>query len=120
MSAKGELKLRKCDGYIYLDMLAALSVCLFIALSLLPIIDQIKLDQKNILLRVEAQYVLYEKLTALLDGEMEAVPMDIVQQNYKYTLTWRVPKDFPEMVEGCIQYENASGRKEMVCDATKK
>lgn len=112
--------MKKCDGYIYVDMLAALAVCLFIALSLFPIIDQIQLHRQNILLRTEAYYVLYEKLTAFLDGEIRAVPLDIVQQNHPYTLTWRVSEDFPNMMEGCVHYENAWGKAEMVCDATKK
>ena len=112
--------MKKSDGYIYLDILAALSVCLFIALTLFPIIDEIKLDRQNILLRTEAHYVLYEKLTAFLDGEMDAIPMEIVQRNHKYTLTWKVHKDFPEMMEGCIQYENAFRKTESICDATKR
>jgi hypothetical protein len=101
-------------------MLAALAVCLFIILTLFPIIDQIKVDRKNISLRMEANYVLYERLAAFVDGEMEAVPMEIEQQNHIYTLTWGRQTDFPEMMEGCIHYENAYGKTEMVCDATKK
>lgn len=112
--------MRKSDGYIYLDIIAALSVCIFIALTLLPIIDEIKLDRKNILLKTEAHYVLYEKLTAYLDGEMEAIPMEIIQHNHKYILTWRAHKDYPGMMEGCIQYENAFRKTEMVCDASKR
>ncbi len=117
---KEESKLKKSDGYIYLDMMAALSVCLFIALTLFPMIHQLKLDRQNIVLRIEAQYVLYEKLTAFLDGEIEAIPMEIMQNKQQYTLTWRVHEEFPEMMEGCIQYENAFGKTEMVCDATKR
>ena len=112
--------MKRSDGYIYLDMMAALSVCLFIALTLFPIITQIKLDRQNIWLRTEANYILYEKLTAYLEGEIDAEPMEITQKNYKYTLTWRVNNDFPEMMEGCIQYENAFKKTEMVCDATKR
>ena len=112
--------MRKCDGYIYVEMLASLSICLFIVFALFPIVDQINLDRKNTLLRKEAQYILYERLTAFLNGDIDAVTMEINQQNHKYTLTWRVPKDFPKMVEGCIQYENVFGEKEMVCDVSKK
>lgn len=72
------------------------------------------------MLRIEAQNLLYERLTAFLDKEIDAVTIKINQQNHKYTLTWRVPKDFPKMVEGCIQYENVFGEKEMVCDVSKK
>jgi len=117
---KGDLNLRKCDGYIYLDMLAALSICLFIVFALFPIFDQLKLNKKNMLLRTEAHYLLYEKLTAFADGEIEAVPTEITRQNHLFTLNWGVPNGFPEMVEGCIQYQNAFGKREEVCDATKK
>lgn len=112
--------MKRSEGYIYLDMMAALSVCLFIALTLFPIITQIKLNRENIWLRTEANYILYEKLTAYLEGELEAEQMEIMQKNHQYKLTWRVNNDFPEMMEGCIQYENAFRKTEMVCDATKR
>lgn len=101
-------------------MMAALSVCLFIALTLFPIITQIKLDRQNNWLRMEAHYILYEKLTAYLEGEIEADPMEIIERNHQFTLTWKVNHDFPEMMEGCIQYENALGKSEIFCDATKR
>ena len=68
---KGNLELKKCDGYIYVEMLVALFICLFIVFSLYPIIDQVKQDRKNILIRTEANHLLYEKLTALLDGSID-------------------------------------------------
>lgn len=112
--------MKRSDGYIYLDMMAALSVCIFIVSTLFPIITQIKMDRQNIWLRTEAHYILYEKLTAYLEGEIEADTMEVMQSNHQYTVTWKVHHDVPEMVEGCIQYENAFKKTEMVCDATKR
>ncbi len=112
--------MKRSDGYIYLDMIAALSVCLFIALTLFPIITEMKLDRHNNWLRTEAHHILYEKLTAYLEGDMNADPMEIRQRNHQYTLTWKVHNDFPDMMEGCIQYENAFEKPERVCDATKR
>ena len=117
---KGESKLKRSDGYIYLDMLAALSICLFIALTLFPIINQIKLDRHNILLRTEAHHILYEKLTAYLKGEIDANSMEMMERNHQYTLTWRANHGFPEMIEGCIHYENAFEETEKICDSTKR
>lgn len=112
--------MKRSDGYIYLDMIVALSICLFIALTLFPIIHQIKLDRHDITLKTEAHHILYEKLTAYLTGEIDAEPLEMTEGNDQYTLTWKVNHDFPEMIEGCIQYENAFGETEKICDFTKR
>lgn len=111
--------MRKCNGYIYVEMLAALTVCLFIVGALYPLIDKIRLDRKNILLKTEAHQVLYEKLTAVLAGDLEPISTTFEQENRRYTLTWSVYEDFPSLLEGCIHYENANGKNEKICDATK-
>lgn len=112
--------MKRSDGYIYLDMMAALSVCLFIALTLFPIIYQVKLDRHNIMLRTEAYHILYEKLNAYLKGDISANSMEMSERNHQYKLTWRANNDFPEMIEGCIQYENAFKKTEQICDSTKR
>ena len=112
--------MKRSDGYIFLDMMAAFSVCAFIAFTLFPIITQIILDRQNNWLRTEAHYILYEKLNAYLEGELDAEQMEITERNHQYSLTWRVHEDFPMMIEGCIQYENTFKKTERVCDATKR
>lgn len=101
-------------------MLIALSICLFIVFAFYPMIDKVKQDRKNIQMRAEAHYLLYEKLTAFLEGSINLDSVEIKRQNHIYILTWRQLKDIPDMVEGCIQFENVFGKSEMVCDATKK
>jgi competence protein ComGE len=112
--------LRKCDGYIYLDLLASLSICLFIACTMYPMIDQVRLDRKNMELRMEAHYVLYEKLLDYMDGTIEAESTELEKQHHTYTITWREHREFPNLLEGCIHYQNAYRKKETFCDVVQK
>ncbi|MDF9760594.1 MULTISPECIES: hypothetical protein [Peribacillus] len=112
--------MRNCKGYVYLEIIAAFSICIFVVLSILPILEELMTHRKNIVIRTEAHHLLYERLTAFIDGEIQAVGQDIIYRRKSYELIWRDHGDFPGMIEGCVCYEDESGKYESICDAAKK
>jgi hypothetical protein len=112
--------LRNSKGYVYLEMIAAFSICIFLILSIMPILEDLMTSRKNIILRANAHYLLYERLSSFMDGEIQAVEQEIEYQQRVYELTWKPQKDFLGMIEGCVQYENASEKQVTFCDAAKK
>ncbi|MED3690563.1 hypothetical protein P4534_17460 [Peribacillus butanolivorans] len=112
--------MRNSRGYVYLEMIAAFSICIVLVISILPILEEIMTNRKNAVLRTEAHYLLYERLTAFMDGEVNAVDQEIHYQKRLYELTWKEQKDFPGLIEGCVRYENEVGKSESICDAAKK
>lgn len=100
-------------------MLVAFSMCCFIAVSVLPVIQSIALDRHNAEMRTTAYHVLYEKLAAYSVGETTARNEVYEAAGVNYSFTWRADSDFPGMVEGCISYETGSKRIETFCDSTK-
>ncbi|CAH0345720.1 competence type IV pilus minor pilin ComGE [Bacillus sp. CECT 9360] len=115
--------MRNSRGYIYLEMLAAFSVCCFIALSVLPILELVVTERNNAMQRMKAHHLLYEKLQAYMEGESEAVDETFVVNDMTYKMTWEpfLPSsDFSGMMRGCIEYENYGERDEMICDAAKR
>lgn len=112
--------MRNSKGYVYLEMIASVSICLFLVVSILPILEQSMSNRKNIVLRADAHYLLYERLSAYMDGEVRAVKEEIMYQERLYELTWNAQKGFPDMVEGCVRYENAAEKYESICDVAKR
>ncbi|MFD6439299.1 hypothetical protein ACFWDG_05700 [Peribacillus sp. NPDC060186] len=112
--------MRNSRGYVYLEMITAFSICIFLVISILPIIEEIMTNRKNVVLRTEAHYLLYERLNAFMDGEVNAVDQEIQYQKRLYEITWKDLRDFPGLIEGCVRYENAVGKSESICDAAKK
>ena len=112
--------MRNSNGYVYLEMMASFSICVFVVISMLPILEDMMSNRKNVVLRADAHHLLYERLSAYMDGEIQAIPEEITYQERLYELTWNVQKEFPDMVEGCVRYENARGKYESICDVAKK
>lgn len=112
--------MRNYKGYVYLELMAAFSVCIFLILSILPIIDELITRRKDIVIRTEAHHLLYERLTAFMDGEIQAIGQEIINKKKSYELIWKDHGDFPGMIEGCVRYENESGKFETICDAAKR
>lgn len=112
--------MRNSKGFIYLEMMASFSICVFLVISILPILEDLMSNRKNVVLRADAHYLLYERLSAFMDDEIQAVNEEITYQERLYELTWNVQKDFPDMVEGCVRYENATGNYQAICDAAKR
>ncbi|MFE4705887.1 hypothetical protein [Peribacillus simplex] len=112
--------MRNCKGYVYLELIAAFAVCIFLVLAILPILEELLMDRKDIAVRTEAHHLLYESLTAFMDGEIQAVGQEIIYKKRSYVLVWKDHGDFPGMIEGCVRYEDESGNLESICDAAKK
>lgn len=112
--------MRNSSGYIYLEMLAAFSVCCFIALSVLPILEHVAAERNNAVQRMKAYHLLYEKLQDYMGGESEAVNQAFVVNEMSYKMTWEPASDFSGMMRGCIEYKNYGERAEMICDAAKR
>ncbi|RRN73144.1 hypothetical protein EI200_05990 [Peribacillus simplex] len=70
--------MRNCKGYVYLEIIAAFSICIFVVLSILPILEELMTHRKNIVIRTEAHHLLYERLTAFIDGEIQAIGQEII------------------------------------------
>jgi hypothetical protein len=100
--------------------MAAFSICIFLVLSILPILEELMTHRKNIAVRTEAHHLLYERLTAFMDGEIQAIGQEIIYKKRSYELVWKDHLDFPGMIEGCVCYEDESGNLESICDAAKK
>jgi len=111
--------LNNSKGYIFLEMLVAFSMCCFIALSIVPVIQSIALDRHNAEMRTSAYHVLYEKLAAYSVGESSASNGVYEEAGVNYSFTWRADSNLPGMVEGCISYETGAKRIETLCDSTK-
>ncbi len=75
---KGRFGLRNCKGYVYLELMAAFSICILLALAILPILEEVLTQRKDIPVRTEAHHLLYERLTAFMDGEIQAVGQEII------------------------------------------
>ncbi|MGE7601242.1 hypothetical protein ACQKL5_01940 [Peribacillus sp. NPDC097675] len=112
--------MRNSKGYVYLEMIASVSICVFLVVSILPILVESMSNRKNVVLRADAHYLLYERLSAYMDGEIGAVKEDITYQERLYELTWSAQKGGSDMVEGCVRYENAAEEYESICDVAKK
>ncbi|MFJ7927961.1 hypothetical protein [Peribacillus sp. NPDC096448] len=112
--------MRNCKGYVYLELMAAFSVCILLVLAILPILEELLTHRKDIAVRTEAHHLLYERLTAFMDGEIDAVGQEIIYKKRSYELVWKDQGDFPGMIEGCVRYEDGTGKLESVCDAAKK
>ncbi|MED4634975.1 hypothetical protein P9443_19060 [Peribacillus frigoritolerans] len=112
--------MRNCKGYVYLELMAAFSICILLALAILPILEEVLTQRKDIPVRTEAHNLLYERLTAFMDGEIQAVGQEIIYKKRSFELFWKDHGDFPGMIEGCVRYEHETGNWESICDAAKK
>ncbi|WP_285768898.1 hypothetical protein [Peribacillus sp. SI8-4] len=72
--------MRNCKGYVYLELMAAFSVCIFLVLSIFPILEKVMTDRKNMIMKTEAHHLLYEKLTAFMDGEQQGMEKEFMIQ----------------------------------------
>lgn len=106
-------------GYIFLEMLVAFSMCCFIAVSIVPVVQSVALDRHNTEMRTSAYHVLYEKLAAYSVGELSATNGVLEWEGVTYSLSWRADSEFPGMVEGCVSYETGAKQIETLCDSTK-
>ncbi|MGX2960448.1 hypothetical protein JNUCC23_14430 [Peribacillus sp. JNUCC 23] len=104
--------MRNSNGYIFLETMIAFVICLFIVSTILPIVHEVKIDRANIKIRSVALHLLYETLAAYLDGDGRLSP----ELSDEYRFTWTI-EDESTKVMGCIEYENAEGSYETVCDA---
>ncbi|PLT34726.1 competence type IV pilus minor pilin ComGE [Bacillus sp. V5-8f] len=111
--------MRNSNGYIYIELLAAFFIFCFITFSILPIYEKIMVDRADVRIRMEAFHLLYEKLQAYMEREIEAVDKTISVNGRAYQLTWEPNSDFP-MMRGCIYYKNFGGKNVSVCDFTKR
>ncbi|MGE7879599.1 hypothetical protein [Peribacillus muralis] len=112
--------MRNCKGYVYLELIAAFSVCIFLVLSILPILEKVMTDRKNMIMRTEAHHLLYERLTAFMDGEIQGMEQEFIIQKRMYRIIWKDGGDSMGTIEGCVRYEDASGRSETICDTATK
>lgn len=112
--------MRNCKGYVYLELMAAFSVCILLVLTILPILEEVLTHRKDISVRTEAHHLLYERLTAFMDGEIQAVGQEIIHKKRSFELVWKDHGGFPGMIEGCVRYEDETGNWESICDAAQK
>ncbi|OIK13762.1 hypothetical protein BIV59_04700 [Bacillus sp. MUM 13] len=111
--------MKNSSGYIYLEMLASFFLCVFLAVSILPIMSKIRHDRSDLFMKTEAYHLLYEQLDAYMDGEGQASG-SLKSRGHSYILTWRESSVSQGMMEGCITYKKANGREETFCDAAKR
>ncbi|PJN89888.1 hypothetical protein [Bacillus sp. mrc49] len=112
--------MKNCKGYVYLELMAAFSVCAFLVLSILPILENVMTDRKNMIMKTEAHHLLYERLTAFMDGEVQGMEQEFIIQKKSYRMIWKDDGDSSGTIEGCVRYENASGKDESICDIAAK
>lgn len=89
----------------------AFVICLFIVGTILPIVHEIKNDRANLKSRSVALHLLYETLAAYLDsdGRLSTEISD------EYRFNWTIADGSAKLM-GCIEYENAEGSNETICD----
>lgn len=100
-------------------MLVAFSMCCFIAVSIVPVVQSVTLDRHNTEMRTSVYHVLYEKLAAYSVGELSATNGMFEMEGVTYSLSWHADSEFPGMVEGCVSYETGAKQIETLCDSTK-
>lgn len=101
------------------EMLAAYSILLLIILTFIPLMMEGKAAKDYVIQRAEAQYLLYEQLTAYMDGQISPLPQELERNNQRYELIWKEDPRHLGLLEGCISYENNKGQQEFVCDFVK-
>jgi len=89
----------------------AFVICLFIVGTILPIVHEIKNDRTNLKSRSVALHLLYETLAAYLDSD-ERLSTEISDE---YRFDWTIADGSAKLM-GCIEYENAEGSYETICD----
>ncbi|RFU66779.1 hypothetical protein D0469_16810 [Peribacillus saganii] len=110
--------MKRSEGYIYVEMLAAFFVCCFIAFSLLPMFNNISSARKNAELDTEAAHLLYEQLESYM--AIQTAPALSNYNNRSFDITWNMPAAYPGFVEGCLKYESYEGESKTICDLAKK
>lgn len=108
--------MKNSKGYIVLEVLASFSLCCFLAVSALPMLQQLNTDRQDAVLRSKAAHMLYEKLSASMTAR--TVPADSKGEilGRPYEIRWKTSGTYPGMTEGCIEYENYRKNKQAVCD----
>ena len=109
--------MKNCKGYVFLEMLSAFSICLFVVFAILPIVTDTVTERRDILLRMDAYSYLYDSLAGRMNGNERQQEDD---RNDLYFITWRDAADYPMLLEGCVHYENHKGKTEKVCDWARK
>ncbi|WP_057911748.1 hypothetical protein [Peribacillus muralis] len=112
--------MKNCKGYVYLELIAAFSVCIFLILTILPILEKVMTDRQNIIMRTEAHHLLYERLTAFMEGEIQGAEREFIIQKRSYRMIWKDDVDSSGKIEGCVRYEDVSGKSESICDTATK
>lgn len=108
--------MKNSKGYIVLEVLASFSLCCFLAVTAVPMLQQLSADRQDAVLRSRAAHMLYETMAAAMTER--TVPSDSRGeiQGQAYMIRWKTSETNPEMTEGCIEYENYRKRKQAVCD----
>jgi hypothetical protein len=112
--------LKRCEGYIYFELLASFFICSFMAVSIFPIYMKIEQDRQNIKLKVDASHVLYGVLESYMDDGI--LPIDTVFSYNKrdFQITWGHENQITKMIEGCVKYQNAEKTYETICDTVRR
>lgn len=107
------------NGYVLMDALAALSVMVFISLSLFPILWKIEHDRLDVRKSLKAQHVLYENLQSYYaTGNYEPLIEDPTSSGRYYTVL-RSFEDDTAFMKGCVTYENSRKKEMEFCDIIK-
>ncbi|WP_110927423.1 type II secretion system protein [Bacillus massiliglaciei] len=109
----------KSSGFTYVESISAFSICLFLILSVLPILTKVQADQYDSWLKLHAGQLLYERLEAYMAGDAGMSSERIHYQNHTFSLTWTEAGPSSPFHEACIEYQTKSGKTEVVCDAAK-
>ncbi len=106
-------------GYMLADTLVALSIILFVCVSLLPIWQQLDNDRKDLQKHLRANHILYENLQKYT--LMQSFPHDLFDPTFacRFTTTIQPLETNVQYVKGCVSYKNSQQKQISICDVVK-
>ncbi|MGM9926237.1 MAG: hypothetical protein ACI35R_18470 [Bacillus sp. (in: firmicutes)] len=111
--------MKSSRGYILLDTLGALSIVLFVCMTLLPIFLKLENDRGDLLKETKAHHLLYENLqrysvqqefASTEIGPMSSSGFEINIQPFERNGLY---------MEGCVTYRNSQKKQITICDVVK-
>lgn len=106
-------------GYILLDTLGALSIILFVCISLLPLLFKVENDRQDLRKELEAHHLLYENLQRYtLQQEIATVTSSKVHPG-SFKATFQPFEMNGLYVKGCVSYQNSRENQISICDVVK-
>lgn len=120
MSEMEGSSLRNCKGFMYAELLSACFIISFVIFSVLPLFKDIQALRKETLTRIDAHHLLYDKLAAYMEGEIEGVESSLFYGGQEYVLFWKEKPGYAGIMEGCIRYEKMDKEIIVFCDDAKR